>query len=564
MIDLTFMGSAIQPNVHSNCKEKKYFKVLLVYPNLPLMLVPPLAIGIFTRILKSEGYEVDLFDTTPYVSDDTSSPENRVKFLQARSFDHEDDLGAIIKDDLLGDFKQKVIEFNPDVMIYSVVEDAFYKTVKMLESIKYLNKIHIIGGVFPTAAPEVCINCPLINLIGLGEGESTIVEFTESVRLHKPMEKIPGTWYKDEFGNIHKNKQSSLVDLDLSRPDFSLIDEARFYRPMGGRIFKTIPVETYRGCPYSCTFCNSPMQVSFSKSSDQGHYLRRKNIDILREELYDLVSKYKPEFFYFIDDSFLSRPPKEMELFCDMYEEFRLPFWFNTRPENCTTENLKRLKEVGCYRISFGIECGNEEYRKKVLRRYVSNEKLIDRFNIIAQSGIAYSANLIIGFPGETRSLIMETVEFVKKIYGYDTLTVSMFTPYHGTVLRDVAVKNGWMDPGAITVHTTSSSMLTMPHPYVSARDLDGLMRVLTLYCYFPVDEWDNIRRAETNDEEGNNILKYYSDIYSRDFLKENQDAPKGIIINGGTGCKSNPKDSIRIQSKLTAAELEMLTICSL
>ena len=46
-----------------------------------------------------------------------------------------------------------------------------------------------------------------------------------------------------------------------------------------------------------------------------------------------------------------------------MYQEFKIPFWFNTRPENCKSIFLKRLKEVGSYRISFGIECGNESFR---------------------------------------------------------------------------------------------------------------------------------------------------------------------------------------------------------
>ena len=65
-------------------KDKQDFKILLIYPNLTMMLVPSLAIGIFTNILKNQQYKVDLFDTTHYVSDENSSPQNRVKFLQAR------------------------------------------------------------------------------------------------------------------------------------------------------------------------------------------------------------------------------------------------------------------------------------------------------------------------------------------------------------------------------------------------------------------------------------------------------------------------------------------------
>ena len=38
-------------------KERKNFKVLLVYPNLPLMLVPPLSMAIFTDLLKKKDIQ---------------------------------------------------------------------------------------------------------------------------------------------------------------------------------------------------------------------------------------------------------------------------------------------------------------------------------------------------------------------------------------------------------------------------------------------------------------------------------------------------------------------------
>ena len=129
-----------------------------------------------------------------------------------------------------------------------------------------------------------------------------------------------------------------------------------------------------------------------------------------------------------------------------MYEEFKIPFWFNTRPESCKPDVLKRLKEVGNYRISFGIECGNSDFRNKVLLRKPSNDDIIQSFKDIANSGVGFSINLIIGFPGETRELVMETIHLVRQVRGYDTVTVSIFTPYRGTVLKEVAVKNGWLE----------------------------------------------------------------------------------------------------------------------
>ena len=52
-------------------------KVLLVYPNLSMMMAPPVAYGIFTKLLKDEGYLVDIFDCTPYIGEGTSVDESR-------------------------------------------------------------------------------------------------------------------------------------------------------------------------------------------------------------------------------------------------------------------------------------------------------------------------------------------------------------------------------------------------------------------------------------------------------------------------------------------------------
>ena len=540
---------------------KNKFKTLIVYPNLSLMLVPSIAIAIFTYVLKKQGYKVSLFDTTHYVSEENSSPQNRVKYLQARKFSDTDDLGIKIKTDLLGDFKTYVNEFKPDVLIVSVVEDSFSQALKMLETIKDLNIPSILGGVFPTAAKDKLFKYDAVQFIGLGEGENTIVNFAEAVRLNKPLNNIPNIWGRNEDGTIFKSELGNLVDINENKADYSLFDERRFYRPMGGLIFKTLPFETYRGCPYRCTYCNSPMQLKIAKDNKQGKFLRRKSMDNVKERLECEFKLYKPEFIYFVDDSFLARPEEEIYDFCDMYEKFSLPFWFNTRPENCSPNVLKRLKEVGAYRISFGIECGNEEFRQKILKRKVTNSEIIRRFEIINESNIPFSVNLIIGFPGETRDLVMDTVELTRNISGFDTLTISIFTPYHGTVLRTVAVNNNWLSDDTITTHTTSDSILNMPKPYLNTHEINGLIKTMPLYCYFPHKEWKYIKNIEQNNDKNDYYFKKYSKIYSENFLKANQDDKK-IFIDGTSGCKTNSKDSFFLNvSRLTESEVEMLSI---
>ena len=195
-------------------KEKSDFKVLIVYPNLPLMLVPSIAVALFSRILKDQSYSVELFETTHYLSDDISSSEMRAKMLNVREFSITDDLGITIKDDLYGDFRYKVEQFRPDLAIFSVVEDTFLQAINLLRVIGDTGIPHLFGGVFPTNAPKRCFDFNEISMVGLGEGENVIVEVAEAIRLFKPLTNILGTWYRDEKGKTHKNPKDPLVNIN--------------------------------------------------------------------------------------------------------------------------------------------------------------------------------------------------------------------------------------------------------------------------------------------------------------------------------------------------------------
>ena len=71
----------------------KDFRILLFYPNLHMSALMPQAIGIFTALLKKEGYTLDLFDCTYYEDIDSinlgrSTNEEKVLNKQVRSYDN--------------------------------------------------------------------------------------------------------------------------------------------------------------------------------------------------------------------------------------------------------------------------------------------------------------------------------------------------------------------------------------------------------------------------------------------------------------------------------------------
>ena len=191
-----------------------------------------------------------------------------------------------------------------------------------------------------------------------------------------------------------------------------------------------------------------------------------------------------------------------------MYQEFKIPFWFQTRFEDIDAEKLGWLKDVGCYRISLGLEHGNEEYRREKLRRRMTNDFILEKAQVVADAGIPYTLNILVGMPYETRELIFDSVKLIKQIGTFDSLSVNIFVPYHGTPLREMAIKEGWLDPTRQTTSVISESILEMPPPYLSASEILSLQRVLSLYVSLPESRYAEIERAEQFDEEGNAIFE--------------------------------------------------------
>jgi len=488
--------------------DNKDLRVLITYPNLSMMLTPSCAVGIFTRILKQKDYTVKLFDCTPYDSNleflSEPLPVTRAKtLLNSRSFDSAALFGDA-KSNLVGDFTECLTTFKPHLVIFStVVEDTKPQLEELLSVIKNFPSIsHIVGGVYTIMAPEVAIKNPNIQCIGTGEGEEVIQEFCEKIILgvHRPKD-IKGTWVRSEDGTIIKNSPAKLVDVDKCIPDYSLFDERRFLRPLGAKIWKALSLETYRGCPYTCTFCNSPAKNTIAEESGQGNFLRRKSINVVRNEIQGMIDDYNCEFLYINDDAFMARPKSENLEMAEMLKEFKLPFWFQTRFEDITKETLQAFKDAGCYRMSFGLEHGNESFRKKRLLRNFSNEKVLQKSKIIAEVGIPYTINVIIGMPYETRDLIFETIDLIREIGSWDALSVNTFVPYHKTLLRDDALKEGWLDPDKLTTSVISESILEMPEPYLNSKEILGLVKTLPLYSRFPKSRYKEIQKAELEKE---------------------------------------------------------------
>ena len=448
-------------------------KILWCYPNQHLRVTPPGGIAIITACLKRAGWnDVELFDSTWFPIDTSleSSRTDRDKERSKRGMLPEytwDGTGFRIENvDMYDAWRQKVIDYKPDVIISSLVEDTYYIWKKMMSRVEDLSFISIVGGVFPTAAPHIFEN--QCDYICRGEGDEAIPEMIELIS--------KGLSCKDVL-NVHPNPLRPVLDVNtLPITDHTIFPEKSLYRPFQGRIVKVATIETQRGCPFKCTYCNSPGKNTLYKEENGGVFFRRRSIDHIKKEMIDLIDKHQITFAWVITDTLLTMPPKEFDEFCDMWGELNMPFFAQTRPELFTLHQAKRLKEVGCQKINIGVEHGCPDFRSKYIKRVYKNDLPIKAFDIAHEAGLSTTCNFIFGYPYETMDDAMKSVELAAKLRS-DDLNGFIFTPYHGTELRKIAVDAGFISDDLIVEMRADDdgSYLNMPPPYMSKNDIQYL-----------------------------------------------------------------------------------------
>lgn len=496
-------------------KHENKFKVLFIYANKMMDNLIPINVSVLSAVLKKSGFDVKLFDTTFYHTEEVSVYDIRVKNLQIRDFDFSQ-YGIDYKEtDIYTDFRSLVEEYRPDLIGLSAVEDTYRLGISLLKTTRDLGIPTIVGGIHAIFSPDEVLSEEVVDMVCIGEGEDALVELCRKMQHGQDYTDVGNIWFKGD-GNVTKNPRKRLVDINKTPfPDFSIFEEKRMYRPMQGKIYKMLPIESSRGCPFTCTYCGSPKLRELYDGI--GHYYRRKNVERIIEEIKYYILHYGLNYVYFTSETFLSMPNDEFERFVDLYKDIGLPFWIQTRPETIKEERIRKLEEINCDRITVGLESGNEKLRRNLLRRNISNEAIIKAFKIFEKFKIPVSVNNIIGFPGETREQIFDTINLNRSIKA-DSVSAFIFTPYRGTYLREYCLEKGYIKPDVQTGGIYDVSRLRMPT--LTKEEINGLFRTFPLYVKLPKNYYSKIEKAEEFDDEGNDLFKQLSEIYKAEYFK--------------------------------------------
>jgi radical SAM superfamily enzyme YgiQ (UPF0313 family) len=157
---------------------------------------------------------------------------------------------------------------------------------------------------------------------------------------------------------------------------------------------RVIYVEASRGCPFSCEFCLSSLDIP----------LRNVPLDGFRHEMQKLFAR-GCRVFKFVDRTFnlnLNTSRAILQFFLDRYEP-GLFVHFEMVPDRLPEGLRQIIKQfpAGALQFEVGIQTFNPEVEKLISRRQ-DHGKLADNLRWLrAETGVHVHADLIAGLPGE-------------------------------------------------------------------------------------------------------------------------------------------------------------------
>jgi|6_EtaG_2_1085325.scaffolds.fasta_scaffold00771_12 radical SAM superfamily enzyme YgiQ (UPF0313 family) len=541
------LATAAAERLAADTKEK--FKVLFFYPNEPMVGLPPSNMAILSACLKKAGFDVKLFDCTLYKSIKYVANAD-LPYHSPTQDEIRDSLGhtkkSAIKDyvqlkesNVYSDFADMVEDYKPDLIAISIVDSTIHFSYKFLDQIRGKRPPILMGGTGATFGADKILNSGYVDFVCAGEGEGALVELCERLSRNEDCTNVKNIYLKDKNGEIIKNPQRPVTDLDaLPMPDFSIYDNQRFYRPFMGKVVRGMWIDWDRGCPYQCSYCAAPALLRNAREQKIGKYYRVKSEETIFREMKFLVKEYKLDFIYLSSETLLIIKLEKFKRIMKRYkEEINLPFWCQSRLDSFTEERTKLLKEAGCQSTSVGLEHGNEQMRTKLLRKMLKNDKVYEGFKVLAKYNIRPTINSMLGMPDETREHVFDTFEMNRNISkilkGNHNMNVFTFVPFSGTELRRLSIEKGYVDPDEpVSFSFYKESMLTMPS--MSKKEIAGLEKTAHLYIFLPKSRYPEIKIAEQDDEEGKEMFnKLMVDMKA---IKAEYDALPGSLTAGDTG----------------------------
>jgi anaerobic magnesium-protoporphyrin IX monomethyl ester cyclase len=279
---------------------------------------------------------------------------------------------------------------------------------------QYPAKTILLGGIGPSGVAEHIMNTfSHVDIIASGEGEETFVELLEAFNGQRQLENVHGILLRDDMGNAlatPPRRRRHQLD-DLPRPAYHRVDMARY---------ETVGIQTARGCPFPCTFCD--VSVYWGRSTTY-----RSIAPVMDEML--VLERFGFERVTILDDTFILKKDRVKD-FCHAWVDRGLKIEWSAycRVDLLDDPMMDLLGESGCYRVFLGIESGSNDVLSRISKP-LKQDHLVRAVKRMSKRMVV-RCNLIWGFPFETMNDLRQTVEmlFYLQDLGCD-VSLSLLSP---------------------------------------------------------------------------------------------------------------------------------------
>lgn len=244
----------------------------------------------------------------------------------------------------------------------------------------------VIGGPYATLQPERC--APHADIIVAGEAERTWPQFC-----------------RDFARGEHRSSYVETAMIDLAEspvPRYDLIRRTDY---------ATMPLQTSRGCPFNCEFCDIIVM--------QGRRVRTKPIQNVLAEL-EALRGVGADTIFFTDDNFVGNLKYARELLTGMIEQNAHTGWAPMITTQATVNLaekprvLELMVRAGFTRVFLGVETPRRASLLEAGKRHNTHGDLVARIHKIQEAGLMIWAGMIVGFDNDDVGVFAEQVEFLE------------------------------------------------------------------------------------------------------------------------------------------------------
>lgn len=185
-------------------------------------------------------------------------------------------------------------------------------------------------------------------------------------------------------------------------------------------------LRTSVSCPFQCAFCSYPTRIQKYECL---------SVDHVERQLDQLEKTHHTHMVNFVDDTF-NVPIERFKTLLEMMIHKRYSFQWHAfiRAQYLDEETVSLMKQSKCQGVLLGIESGNQGQLDRMNKK-VTLEQLERGILLLKKYNILTIGLFIVGFPGETKDTVQDTVAFIQRLkpdfYSLEPWFYHRNTPIH-------------------------------------------------------------------------------------------------------------------------------------